>query len=180
MSDNLPRQITVEIRHRRGRHEPTKAIHTGEVDAVDDETESPTAKPRTSTLMLKYDTLTSMDKEIGLLTQAIVPPITNPSDEVEVEHKRTKQSTIDCNNLAEDLPSGRLDGDDINTHNGTPTLPCLHKRNMLDPTYSYNPYPDYDEYNEAHYRYDQSVLGITRTPTGRVLGDTGSLYRRQL
>ena len=28
---------------------------------------------------------------------------------------------------------------------------------MLDPTYSYNPYLDYDEDNEAHYRYDQSA-----------------------
>ena len=28
---------------------------------------------------------------------------------------------------------------------------------MLDPGYSYNPYLDHDEDNEAHYRYDQSA-----------------------
>ena len=50
-----------------------------------------------------------------------------------------------------------LDGDDIIVHNDTPTLTRPLKLTMLDPAYSYNPYLDHDEKNEAHYRYDRSA-----------------------
>ena len=119
--------------------------------------ESPTARPRTSPPAFVYDTHTDIDEEVGLPWEALLPPITAPGDETEVTHQRTEQDTSDRYSLSEDSPSGMLDGVDSKAHNDTPTLNRPLKPTMLDPEYSYNPYLDHDDDNEAHYRYDQSA-----------------------
>ena len=72
---------------------------------------------------------------------------------MEDNHLDAEQYPRNRYSLIVDSSSTIHDGEHINAQKDESPLARPIKINMLDPMYSYNPYLDHDEENEAHYRY---------------------------